>query len=80
MKDDVDNQIRGVSYRSADVVNALDSGEEIQPGEQKNHLEVFSVPPPKTEYLLLTIDLDAFGKEGLVKFTIPRNAIQGFGS
>jgi hypothetical protein len=78
LRDDVDNVIRGVTYGANKIVGALRSGDEIDPGATVTHVEVFMIPPPKTESLVLTIDLEAFGKEGLVKFTIPANAIQGF--
>lgn len=78
LSDDVDNVIRGVSYGANQIDGALKSGDEIDPGAVVNHVEVFMVPPPKTEFLVLTIDLEAFGKEGLVKYTIPASAIRGF--
>jgi hypothetical protein len=79
MRDDVDNIIRGVSYGAGSKpVGALTGGEDILSGKEVTHLEVFSVPPPKTRYLILTMDLGAFGGEGETRFKIPVENIKNF--
>jgi hypothetical protein len=39
-------------------------------------VEFFSVPPPKTQFLILTIDLACLGGEGEVEFKIAANSIR----
>lgn len=70
LKDDVGNQIRGVTYGSSKPVKAL-KDPDINPGQTVGHVEVFTVPPPKTEYLILTVDLKCVDQEGKVDFRIP---------
>ena len=77
LRDDVDNVIRGVSYGiGSKPKGALTSSDDIEPGKSASHIEFFSVPPPKTQFLILTIDLECLGGEGEVEFKIPANAIQ----
>lgn len=79
MVDDVDNVIRGIDFGfGSKVIGAIESGEDIPPGEARNHIEVFTVPPPKTQSLTLTLDTQAFGGEGSIRFHIPAAAIAGF--
>jgi len=79
LNDDVENRIRGINYGAATVpVGALTGKEDIGPGQSAGHVEVFSVPPPKTEHLILTVDLKAFGGQGNVKFKVPVENIIGF--
>lgn len=76
LRDDVDNVIRGIDYGfGTKVIGALTGSEDIPPGTSANHIELFTVPPPKTEYLVLTVDLSCFGDEGVVEFKIPASAI-----
>ena len=75
IKDDVDNVIRGVNFGfSLKVIGALKL-EDIEPGKTVSHVQVFSMPPPKTEHLVLTVDLKCFGLTDEVKFLIPGSAI-----
>lgn len=77
--DDVGNVIRGIDFGfSSEVVGAIKSGTDIPPGETLNHIEVFTVPPPKTQSLTLTLNTQAFGGEGSIRFHIPAEAIAGF--
>lgn len=76
LHDDVDNHIRGISYGMSNPVGALSNGDDILPGETATHVEVFKVPPPSTEHLTLTVDLEAFGEEGEVKFRIPFDQVK----
>lgn len=77
LRDDVDNVIRGVSYGiGSKPKGALTSSDDIAPGATASHVEFFSVPPPKTKFLILTIDLECLGGEGEVEFTIPANSIR----
>jgi len=77
LRDDVDNVIRGVSYGiGAKAKGALTSSDDIEPGKSASHVEFFSVPPPKTQFLILTIDLACLGGEGEVEFNIPANSIR----
>lgn len=79
LKDDVENSIRGVSFGfSSHIVGALRSSDDILPGASVSHTEVFSVPPPKTKHLVLTVDLSAFGGDGTIDFKIPREKMAGF--
>ena len=77
--DDVGNKIRGVSFGfSSDLIGAIKTTDDIQPGDQRTHLEVFTIPPDKTEHLILTINLQAFGDEGRIKYEVPTGKIAGF--
>ena len=77
LRDDVDNVIRGVSYGiGSKPKGALTSSDDIEPGKSASHIEFFSVPPPKTQFLILSIDLACLGGEGEVEFKIPANAIR----
>ncbi len=72
LRDDVDNVVRGIDFgASTRPVEALSSQDDIPPGETRTHVEVFTVPLPKTEHLILTMDAKAFGGEGDVLFKIP---------
>lgn len=76
--DDVDNAIRGVSFGfSQQVIGAIQPSDDIGPGEQREHMEVFLVPPPKTQFLILKMDCSAFGGEGTVHFKVPVRRITG---
>ena len=77
MRDDVDNIIRGVSTGvSNQIVGAISSGHDIQPGEEATVIKVFKVPPPKTEYVILSVDLAAFSKQGDARFKIEAKDIR----
>jgi len=77
--DDVKNRIRGVSFGfSNKLIGAVSTTDDIPPGEQRTHLEVFTIPPPKTQHLILTINLQAFDGDGRIKYQIPINKIKGF--
>jgi hypothetical protein len=77
LRDDVSNMIRGVSYGiGAKPKGALTSTDDIEPGTAASHVEFFSVPPPKTQFLILTINLACLGGEGEVEFKIPANSIR----
>lgn len=76
LRDDVGNVIRGVSYGVGNTpVGALTGDEDIAPGGVVEHTEVFSAPPPKTEYLVLTVDLECMGGDGKVEYKIPIEAV-----
>jgi len=76
LRDDVDNVIRGVNYGiMSKPVGSLSGTEDILPGATATHIEVFSVPPPKTEFLILTVDMACLGGDGEVKFKIPASSI-----
>lgn len=72
MKDDVDNSIRGVNYGlGSEVIGSLNKLTDINPGETVSHVEVFSLPPPKTRYVVLTFYEKAFDLKEPVSFKIP---------
>lgn len=72
LKDDVGNSIRGVSFGlGATPVGAVDPADDIEPGGVRGHVVVFTVPPPKTEFLMLEVDLESMlGHEGTVMFKL----------
>lgn len=77
LRDDVENVIRGVDYGFASKpIGQLTGSEDIEPGATATHLEIFSVPPSKTEYLILTVDLACFGGEGAFEVKIPAEDIR----
>ncbi|MEZ6008263.1 MAG: hypothetical protein R3F05_10930 [Planctomycetota bacterium] len=79
LRDDVDNVIRGVRYGAgSEVVGALTGNEDFEPGSRGSHLLVFAVPPPKTKFLILSVDLSVFGCQVIVRFSIPAERIEGF--
>lgn len=72
LRDDAGNAIRGIGYGvGSKIVGSLDGSEDILPGSTASHIEVFTVPPPKTKSLVLTIDLECVGRVGTVEFEIP---------
>jgi hypothetical protein len=76
LRDDVDNVIRGVNYgMGAKPVGALTGSEDITPGGSATHVELFSVPPPKTEFLILTVNTACIGGQGEIEFKIPSTSI-----
>lgn len=76
LKDDVDNVIRGIDYGiMSKPIGALSGTEDILPGATATHIEVFSVPPPKTEFLILTVNMACVGGDGEVEFKIPVSSI-----
>ncbi len=76
LRDDVGNEIRGVNYGiTSEPVGALTGSEDIEPGSSATHIEIFSIPPPKTEFLILTVDLACFEGEGKIEFKIPTTSI-----
>jgi len=79
MRDDVDNNIRGVRLGVSDeIVGAISSGHDLQPGEEATVIKVFRIPPPKTKHLIISVDLAAFSKSGHAKFTLESGEIQDF--
>ena len=76
LRDDVGNQIRGINYGiTSEPVGALTGSEDIKPGSSSTHIEIFSIPPPKTEFLILTVDLACFDGDGKIEFKIPATSI-----
>ena len=79
MRDDVDIVICGMNYGTGSKpVGALTGSEGVLPAKQVIRLELFSVPPPKTKQLILTMDLADFGGEGKTQFKIPVTNIDDF--
>lgn len=77
LRDDVDNAIRGVNYGAGSkVVGALSGSEDILPGKTASHIELFSVPPPKTKFLILTVNLACFGGKNDIEYKIPAASIE----
>jgi hypothetical protein len=77
LRDDVDNQIRRMPYGiGTQPAGALTSYDDIAPGATATHVELFSLPPPETEYLIATVDLACFGEEGVIGFQIPAEQIK----
>jgi hypothetical protein len=74
--DDVANVVRAVDFGfSLKVVGAVEGFADIAPLQTIQHIAVFSVPLPKTEHLILKIDLQCIGGEGIAKYIIPMDAI-----
>lgn len=79
MKDDVENTIRRITVGfSQTVVGALKNNTEINPKKSNTHLVIFKVPPPKTQFLILTVNLNVFGDTGFAKLNIPASKIYKF--
>lgn len=76
VKDDVGNAIRGIDFGfQVKVVGALESPHDIAPGESVSHIEVFALPLPKTQHIVLTVDLECIGGEGEVSYLIPMQVL-----
>ncbi|HBJ34996.1 MAG TPA: hypothetical protein DDZ51_09595 [Planctomycetaceae bacterium] len=76
LRDDVENTIRGVNYGAASrPVGALRSSDDILPGAKVTHVELFNVPLPKTQFVILTVNLECFGSDGSIEFEIPIDQI-----
>lgn len=76
LKDDAGNVIRGVDYGAANPKGEMN--EDLNPGEQTTHVEVFAIPPPATKFLVLTIDFEMFGSEGEATFQVSVDEIEGW--
>eukprot|EP01047_Picozoa_sp_COSAG01_P070379 COSAG01_NODE_10651_length_2112_cov_1.468455_2_plen_247_part_00 len=77
--DDVGNTMRGINYGFGNTpIGSIKDGLDIDPGKYARHKELFKVPPPKTEYLILTIDQSCLYGEGEIKFKIPISSIKGW--
>ncbi len=75
LKDDVGNRIRGVDFGFAfAVVGAFPDGQ-IIPGQTVRHAAVFSLPLPKTEHMILSIDLACLEGKGDVRYMIPIDSV-----
>jgi len=72
LRDDVDNVVRPVNFGlTSRVVGAIGRFAELRPEGSLDHLQVFSVPLPKTKSLVLNVDLYCFEGKGEVDFEIP---------
>lgn len=76
--DDVENRVGGIGFKTFFPLVGAMPPEDINPGEDQTHVEVFEVPLPKTKYLTLILDLDAFEGDGQINFRIPAAEIKGF--
>lgn len=78
LRDDVDNEIRPAyySFSSERLAGALGSRFEITPGSTVSHIEAFNIPLPKTEYLVLSVDLSGFDRDGIIEYKIPASSIE----
>lgn len=76
LRDDVDNVIRGVDYgATSKPLAALSGGTDILPGQLVGHVELFTIPPPKTKFLILTVDMACVGSGGTLEVSIPVDSI-----
>lgn len=80
LRDDVDNVVRPVNFGlGTQVVGAMGRLAELRPEESLEHLQLFSVPLPKTKFLVLNVDLYCFEGEGEVEFEIPIASVRSEG-
>ena len=75
LRDDVGNEIRKVNYGFSSTIPGALTSTEIQPSSSSTHVEIFSIPPPKTQFLILTVDLACFHGDGEIEFKIPASSI-----
>lgn len=79
LRDDVDNDVRGVTYGySSKPAGSLGSIKDIDPVTTVTHVEVFSVPLPKTQYVVLSVNLKCLDGDGEIEYMIPVTSIEGF--
>jgi len=80
LRDDVGNVVRSVNFGlGTQVVGAIRNFAELRPEESLEHLQVFSAPLPKTESLVLLVDLYCLEAEGEVEFEIPFASVRSEG-
>jgi len=72
--DDVGNTIDTTYGDHWRLVGAF-SGE-VLPEATATHLIAFDIPLPKTEYLILTIDLTAVGGDGKIEYKFPYSSVE----
>jgi len=77
LKDDFGNKIKPISIYDP-IVGELGNGDEIYPEKVMNHIIAFKVPPVKTKFLIISIDLKAFAAKGKAHLKIPSEKIEGF--
>lgn len=79
LKDDVGNVVRPVNFgMMSEVIGSIEDGEQLKPESTLTHIEVFDKPLPKTEKLILTVDLKVFGGDGELEIEIPIDSVVGF--
>lgn len=61
----------------ARIRGQLISGTPIGPEESREHDVVFDRPNAGIKYLIMTIDLEMFGRKGAARFKIPASQIRG---
>ena len=66
---------RGYNEESRDPSSA--PTEQLKPESSLTHIEVFDKPLPKTEWLILTVDLEVFGGDGELEVEIPIDSVVG---
>ncbi len=77
--DDADNGLRGISYGiSSKLKGSVTDDDDINPGDHVVFIRAFTVPLPKTEHLILTLDQEMLDGEGTVDFKVPVSRIVGF--
>jgi hypothetical protein len=71
LRDSSEQRLRDVEFAIHEVGDALSSSREIAPGEQRTYVATFTIPRPMAEPLILSINLEALGGMGRVRFDIP---------
>lgn len=79
MVDDVQNVIRPINFGvTAQPIGQITADDDIAPESTVKTIAVFQIPPPKTEYLLVAVDMTLFGGKGRLFLKLPPDKVRGF--
>jgi hypothetical protein len=71
IRDSTGQRMQDVQFVVTAVGDALSQSGEIQPGEQRAYVANFTLPRAAAEPLILSINLEAFGGTGRIRYDIP---------
>lgn len=71
--DDAGDRVKGITLGPGiDLVGELDDGHDIHPGKTAEHVTIFNPPSSDFKHLDVTVNLEAFGREGTLSFKVTR--------
>jgi hypothetical protein len=78
LADDVGNKIDPKHINLTDNVDGVTRYEKINPEQKLKFIKIFNLPLPKTESLLLTVDLKNLKSEEKLNIAVPIEMVEGF--
>ena len=70
--DDVENDFMNIGGGFGDdIIGQISIIDDINPGESRNHIEAFKLPPANTPFLILNLNLACVGGDGWIQYKIP---------